>query len=69
MDPISCKSRSQRFLALLGPSDPDDIKLLLEYVESNGAVVFFPCTTVKSLTNLWNNMNLLIRTGKSADQK
>ena len=51
------------------PSDPDDIKLLQEYVESNGSVVYLPCSTVKSLTNLWNNMNLLINTRKSADQK
>ena len=51
------------------PSDPEDIKLLQEYVESNGSVVYLPCITVKSLTNLWNYMNLLIKTGKSADQK
>ena len=51
------------------PSDPDDIKLLQEYVESNGYVVYLPCSTVKSLTSLWNYMNLLIKTGKSADQK
>ena len=51
------------------PSDPDDIKLLQEYVESNGSVVFLPCSTVKSLTSLWNYRNLLIKKGKSIEQK
>ena len=51
------------------PTDPDDIKLLQEYVESNGSVVYLPSSTVKSLISLWNYMNLLIKKGKSADQK
>ena len=48
MDPISCNSRSLRFSDLLGPTDPDDINLLQEYVESNGSVAYLPSSTVKS---------------------
>ena len=51
------------------PTDPDDIKLLQEYVENNGSVVYLPSSTVKILISLWNYMNLLIKKGKSADQK
>ena len=51
------------------PTDPDDIKLLQEYVESNGSVVYLPSSTVKRLISFWNYMNLLIKKGKSADQK
>ena len=51
------------------PTDPDDIKLLQEYVESNESVVYLPSSTVKNLISLWNYMNLLIKRGKSADQK
>ena len=43
------------------PTDPDDIKLLQEDVESNGSVVYLPSSTVKSLISLWNYMNLLIK--------
>ena len=50
-------------------TDPDDIKLLQEYVENNGSVVYLPSRTVKSLISLWNYMNLLIKKGKSADEK
>ena len=51
------------------PTDPDDIKLLQEYVESNGSAVYLPSSTVKSLISLWNYMNLLIKKGKSTEQK
>ena len=51
------------------PTDPDDIELLQEYVESNGSVVYLPSSTVKHLISFWNYMNLLIKKGKSADQK
>ena len=51
------------------PTDPDDIKILQEYVESNGSVVYLPSSTVKCLISFWNYMNLLIKKGKSADQK
>ena len=51
------------------PTDPDDIKLLQEYAESNGSVVYLPSSTVKSLIRLWNYMNLLIKKGKSDDLK
>ena len=51
------------------PTDPDDIKLLQEYVGSNGSVVYLPGSTIKSLISLRNYMNLLIKKGKSVDQE
>ena len=57
------------FLIYWELTDPDDIKLLQEYVESNGSVAYLLSSTVKSLISLWNYMNLLIKKGKSADQK
>ena len=51
------------------PTDPYDIKLLQEYVGSNGSVVYLPGSTIKSLICLWNYMNLLIKKGKSVDEK
>ena len=56
------------------PPDPNDIKLLQNYIDSNGSIVYqsivyLPSNTVKNLISLWNFMNLLIRKAKSADQK
>ena len=51
------------------PTDPYDIKVLQEYVGSNGSVVYLPSSTIKSLISLWDYMNLLIKKGKSVDQK
>ena len=51
------------------PTDPYDIKLLQEYVGSNGSVVYLPSSTIKSLISLLNYMNLLINKGKPVDQK
>ena len=51
------------------PTDLYDNKLLQEYVGSNGSVVYLPSSTIKSLINLWNYMNLLIKKEKSVDQK
>ena len=51
------------------PTDPYDIKLLQEYVGSNGSVIYLQSSTIKSLISLWNYMNLLIKKGKSVDQK
>ena len=51
------------------PTDPYDIKLLQEYVGSNGYVVYLPSSTINSLIRLWNYMNLLIKKGKSVDEK
>ena len=51
------------------PTDPYDNKLLQEYVGSTGSVVYLPSSTIKSLINLWNYMNLLIKKEKSVDQK
>ena len=45
------------------PTDPYDIKLLQEYVGSNGSVVYLPSSTIKRLISLWNYMNLLINKG------
>ena len=42
------------------PTD-HDIRLLQEYAESNGSVVYLPSSTVKSLISRWNYMNLLIK--------
>ena len=50
-------------------TDPDDIKLLQEYVESNGSVVYLPSSTVKSLLSLRNYIYLLIKRGRPVDQK
>ena len=49
------------FLIYRDPTDPDDIQLLQEYVESNGSVEYLPSSTVMSLISLWNFMNLLIK--------
>ena len=57
------------FLIYWDPTDPDDIKLLQEYVESNGSVAYLLSSTVKSLISLWNYMKLLIKKEKSVDQK
>ena len=51
------------------PTDPDDIRLLQNYVESNGSVVYLPSSTVKNLISLWNSFNLLINKERPADQK
>ena len=70
MDPISCNSRDPiDFWLYWDPTDPYDIKLLQEYVGSNGSVVYLPSSTIKSLISLWNYMNLLIKKGKSVDEK
>ena len=51
------------------PTDPNDNKLLQEYVESNGSVVYLPSSTVKSLISLWNYIYLLIKRERPVDQK
>ena len=51
------------------PTDPDDIKLLQEYIESNVSVVYLPSSTVKSLITVWNYIYLLIERERSIDQK
>ena len=51
------------------PTDPYDIKLFQEYVGSDGSVVYLPSSTIESLICLWNYMNLLIKKGKSVDEK
>ena len=42
------------------PSDPDDIRMIEKYVESNGSTVYLPKCTVKILISLWNYMDLFI---------
>ena len=51
------------------PTDPYDIKLLQEYVGSNGSGVYLQSSTIKILISLWNYMNLLIKKETSVDQK
>ena len=51
------------------PTDPDDIKLLQEYVESDGSIVYVESNTVKSLISLWNYVCLLIKIERSVAQK
>ena len=51
------------------PSDPDDIRMIEKYVESNGSTVYLPNCTVNILINLWNYMNLLINQDKPDDQQ
>ena len=57
------------FLIYWDPTDPDDIKLLKKYVDSNGSVVYLPSSTVKSLISLWNYIYLLIKMERPVDQK
>ena len=57
------------FLIYWDPTDPDDIKLLQEYVDNNGSVVYLPSSTVKSLISLWNYIYLLIKRERPVDQK
>ena len=57
------------FLVTWDPTDPDDIRLLQNYVESNGSVVYLPSRTVKHLISLWNYLNPLINKKRPADQK
>ena len=70
MDPISCNFQDPiDFWVYWDPTDPYDIKLLQEYVGSNGSVIYLPNSTIMSLINLWDYMNLLIKKGKYFDQK
>ena len=69
MDPISYNSRSLRFSIYWDPTDPDDIKLLQEYVDINGSVVYLPSSTIKSLISLWNYIYLLMKRERPVDQK
>ena len=50
------------------PSDPDDIRMIEKYAESNGSAAYFPNCTVKILISIWNYMDLLINQDKPADQ-
>ena len=51
------------------PSDPDDIRRIEKYVESNGSAIYLPNCTVKILISLWNYMDLLINQDTPADQQ
>ena len=40
------------------PSDPEDIRLLQKYAESNGSIVYLPSNIVaKNLISLWDYMD------------
>ena len=54
---------------LWDPSDPDDIRMIKKYVESNGSTVHLPNCTVEILISLWNYMDLLINQDKPEDQQ
>ena len=51
------------------PTDPEDIRLLQKYTESNMSVVYLPNSILKNLISLWNDMNILIKQDRPADQK
>ena len=51
------------------PSDPDDIRRIEKYVESNGSTVYLLNCTVKILISLCNYMDLLINQDKPTDQQ
>ena len=57
------------FWLIWDPSDPDDIRRIEKYVESNGSTVYLPNCTVKILISLWNYMDLLINQDKPEDQQ
>ena len=49
-------------------TDPEDIRLLQKYAESNGSIVYLPSSIVKNLISLWDYMNLLIKQDRPADE-
>ena len=51
------------------PTDPEDIRLLQKYAESNGSIVYLPSNIVKNLIGLWDSMNLLIKQDRPEDEK
>ena len=51
------------------PSDPDDIRMIKKYVESNGSTVYLPNFTFKILICLWNYMDIPINQDKPEDQQ
>ena len=51
------------------PTDPEDIRLLQKYAESDGSIVYLPSNVVKNLIGLWDYMNLLIKQDRPADEK
>ena len=50
------------------PFDPDNIRMIEKYVESNESTAYIPNCTVKILISLWNFMDLLINQDKPVDQ-
>ena len=51
------------------PSDPDDIRMIEKYIESNGSTVYLPNCTVKILISLGNYMDVLMNQDKPVDQQ
>ena len=51
------------------PTDPEDIRLLQKYAESNGSILYLRINIVKNLIGLWDYMNLLIKQDRPADEK
>ena len=50
------------------PIDPEDIRLLEKYAESDCSIVYLPSNIVKNLIGLWDYMNLLIKQNRPADE-
>ena len=51
------------------PSDPEDIRLLQKYTESDGSIAYLPSTLVMNLVGLFDFMNLLIKKDRPDDEK
>ena len=61
MGTLSPNPSSHRLLALLGPSDPEDIRLLQNFAEHDGSIAYLPSNLAKNLVSLWDYMNLLMK--------
>ena len=58
---------STDFWLFWDPSDPEDVRLLQKYAESDGSITYLPSTLDKNLIGLWDFMNLLIKQDRPDD--
>ena len=49
-------------------TDPEDIRQLQKYAESDGSIAYLQSTLVKNLIGLWDFMNLLIKQDRPDDE-